>query len=106
MQPSLDQVLDEAADIISQPQSWTRGVDQRPSKGSPCGTKFCLRGALIEAADRCEVSYYGAFDAVQSEINRRYDGGLFTSWNDSQRDKRKVVRLLRRTARRLRAGKV
>lgn len=121
MQPTLDAIIDKAADIIEQPQSWGRGQDRRASQGSPCGSRFCLRGALYEASRQCMsaagergnpifTAYDNAENAVSEEINRSYPNHGFGSrwsvirWNDEQRDKRKVIRVLRRTARRLRAG--
>jgi len=90
-------VLDDAATLI-ETKGWCRG---RYTDGD----RHCTVGALIEVAGPDNLVYVKAYKAVSAEIT----GLTYSSvpaWNDEQRDRRKVVRTLRRTARKVRRGEV
>ncbi len=90
-------VLDEAATRI-ETYGWCRGTFRN-------GERRCTLGALLLTDAE---AYDNAVRAVEAEILRsgfpRPAGAtsLVPAWNDAQRDRRKVVRLLRRAARRVR----
>jgi len=116
---TLRAILNEAGDII-QSGGWCR-------RGFHHGDRHCLGGALTAAVKRLvpnsvaypqaiygkhdtpsnltlegNVVYHQALTAVERRLFRDYnDDGSAYYWNDKQTDRRKVVRLLRRTARAL-----
>lgn len=108
-------LIDAAADTI-EATGWCRGRYRD-------GDRHCTLGALRDAnwaaglnwyrvaPDETldiDLVYYRAYDAVTAEVRRQPDvtDGSISGWNDAQRDRRKVVRLLRRTARKVRRGQI
>jgi hypothetical protein len=93
-------VFEKAADVLD--GGWCRGAyRQQRSQGQ---FSYCLVGALMKA--RRDL-HPGAVSSIAYEAEvRKAVGTSPEGWNDSQRDKRKVQRLLRRIARNMRkAGK-
>ena len=106
--------LDEAADLLEN-SGWCRHVLKNPAG------HHCLAGAVYEVTGaRWSMLDDGEYDldttnkglqlmeAVEwaAETDPSVKGRYPVGWNDEQRDKRKVVRFMRRTARRLRDGKL
>lgn len=89
-------LLREAAHLL-ETRGWCRGRFESRSG------HFCAVGALRYAAsgasDSSSQSVRDAVDALKDDL-----GIPVVRWNDDQRDRRKVVRQLRRTADRLSAG--
>jgi hypothetical protein len=62
------------------------------------GDRSCLEGAIWKATG----AFSGpATDAIRRTLADDYQVSSLVSWNDKQRDRRKVVRMIRRTIRRL-----
>lgn len=91
----------EKAALRLETHGWCRG-NYIDNKG-----QTCLVGAVVKATP------YGDFSertnpllvALKEAVYRDYShGGDITEWNDKQKDKRKVIRFIRRTARKLAAA--
>ena len=108
------QVLDDAALAITPKGAWCRGsyvkdrFDPQKREFIPA---YCLMGALFHSTRNAQVDQSSvAFETGLRALNLTLFGcdsvgeGNIVSWNDSQRDKRKVIRALRRAARNLRAA--
>ena len=96
-------LIDDAADLIEE-KGWCRGRFAD-------GDRHCTLGALraVDPKDRYGYlthAYYVAFEAVAGEVEKVAPGEGVAGWNDAQRDRRKVVRLLRRTARKVRRSEI
>ena len=93
-------ILEEAALVVE--RGWCR---YRLHDGDG---RHCTLGAIIEVTARTNDAYVSARDAlrVQGEADGyfRQTPGDISVFNDSQTDKRKIVRWMRRTARNLRAN--
>lgn len=94
-------VLDDAATLI-ETKGWCRGSYQD-------GDRHCTVGALaagVSSSDR--AAFFVAYRSVLTEIIEitGQSNISISLWNDSQRDRRKVVRTLRRTARKVRRGEI
>lgn len=100
-------VVEKAADILE--RGW-----QRNEYSNACGTRHCAMGALYAAlAGDPNWTFdfknynipYGSWayeNALETVLAAEGKGDFIVEWNDAQRDKRKVVRFFRRTARALR----
>lgn len=95
-------VLDKAADILAPKGAWGRGERLRYRE------IMCAATAIDFAAGgtpSCLAT--AAHEALAEELGLEHGYGLdeaIYEWNDAQRDKRKVQRALRRTARKLRGA--
>ena len=85
-QDTIKSRLQAARALIDQPEKWTKGANDRDSKGDPaslCETvSHCAFGALMEA---CAIGEEGEIaEYLVRSINRHGDcarGGL-SNWND------------------------
>lgn len=80
--------------------------------GPACGTRFCLDGALQAACHKRRDLYLIAVEVLNRQVNEDYYGHekgvpvepadpVFIDWNDAEAsDKRQVIRLLHRAAKR------
>ena len=98
LQYATAKALDDAATLI-ETKGWCR-------KAFAGGDRHCTVGALhavieIENGDFVDDLYFIARNALRVEV-----GPDLLGWNDAQRDRRKVVRTLRRTARKVRRGEI
>jgi hypothetical protein len=93
-------VLDDAATLI-ETKGWCRGSYQD-------GDRHCTVGALAGVSSSDRAAFFVAYRSVLTEIIEitGQSGISISRWNDSQRDRRKVVRTLRRTARKVRRGEI
>lgn len=84
--------LKEARDLIARPWGWVRGNFTRPTRA---GMGYCALGA----AEHVAGSSYGTFEQMHRclmEAVREITGGEWSGvigFNDSVRDKRRVLRL-------------
>ena len=93
-----DQILDRAADLLER-DGWQRGeYGPRTLRGPRC-----VVGSLMAARG---IDDYRPYDVAHSALKNEVGGGSLTIWNDEVvKDKRQVIRTLRRTARKLRGEK-
>ena len=90
----LADVLESAATNLEE-HGWTRIWSGNPDDG------WDVIEALMQTA-RVSTQANRATAALKAQIDRDYGCRALTRWNHRQRDRRKVVRLMRRTARNLR----
>ena len=98
-------ILEKAA-LILERDGWCRGRFEKRPGGPVCAVGAIRRAASGDAL--CHVPGVGAVNVFATFLVKdaayRWGLGLVQCWNDDQRDKRKVVRALRRAARSWRAG--
>ena len=97
-----DQVLDRAADLLER-DGWQRNEDgpSDPTEHAPRCTYGALRAAVWGRSERFDFEAE-VRDALLAEVKSHTISG----WNDHKaKDRRQVVRALRRTARKLRGAK-
>lgn len=95
------QAIDDAATLIEE-KGWCRNRYRD-------GDRHCTIGALVDVTLSDDgAAYVAAYEAITTEIRLQpdYRYASIPGWNDVQRDRRKVVRLLRRTARKVRRGEI
>jgi hypothetical protein len=105
------EVLERAAALIED-NGWTRGQYGKLRGDKVC---FCALGA-VAVASGSSVSFHGrsmlldsvedrkaeqtAINFLHAQLTEDYGSNSTARWNDAQRDRRKVIRLLRRASRR------
>lgn len=96
--------LDRAAARLEPKGAWCKGTYRKWIWDPKTGTShnaYCLMGALREEAHASSVRQTAIVSLVE-EIHAENPKVGITRWNDNQRDKRKVIRLMRRVAKKLR----
>lgn len=102
MRKRVVKLLRKTADNIKK-YGWTKNTYGDKSKG------FCVAGALIAAQKELKTEgnvYFKADKALDQQLRMDYNRMSYISWNDQQRDKRKVIRFIERTARNVESGKL
>ena len=96
--------LEKAADIL-ETEGWCRGQFE-DKNGHHCAQDALQAAGREFAALNEQWSSATVYGAVDAQLRAEgWDTGII-NYNDEQRDKRKVIRLLRRTARNLRTGRL
>lgn len=83
-------VLEDAYRLVD--GGWCRRTPRRLVNGDP---HQCLLTALHTAARRADVSFFHVANSVRQQLPLGYRFAPIWAWNDSQKDKRPVLRLIR-----------
>lgn len=99
--PTVADVLEKAADLISAPGAWTQGVFARTENGgivspsSPLAVCYCMRGALYRASGRNLSDSLASLNKALGFSSEKE----MTRWNDDiARTQNEVVAALRSAA--------
>ena len=108
---SAAEILNRAADIVSQPGAWTQGRTARDKDGAavashtPEAVCFCAIGAINRAAFEASTDWAGS-DLAYAMLSRQLRSDMpealgVATWNDTPgRTQDEVANLLRRAAKR------
>lgn len=102
------EIMQEARDLIANPEHWTQGVAAKSANGTPvmpsaeCATSFCMYGALIRKA----VEYSAHLPLLVIALRTALHGSFISEYNDAPHRKHEdVLAMMDLTVARLKAAK-